>query len=247
MKIDLTDRRNIYFCTDVHGEWDKLNFFLNEVGFNYRDAIVCAGDMIDRGDKNLEVVNFFLLADNAYAVRGNHEQMAIDAVLGKDRRNYAMWRMNGGAWADDYPTVMIDGLVRQMNINFPYYLEVQVENTKIAVVHAEVPNGDFETYKRVAGNNHALDQHAIWGRRAIEAEARLPVVGADFTLHGHTVKETITKIQNQIWFDTGGVFDCGDEVYGLTILEFNRETKEFVTHKVVLDPLAGKANRYKLV
>ena len=58
---------------DIHGEYDKLIEVLHKAEFNKYDLLYSVGDFCDRGDKNLEVLEYLMSLDNFRAVRGNHD------------------------------------------------------------------------------------------------------------------------------------------------------------------------------
>jgi len=215
--IDLTDRRNIYFVGDIHGDADALFFFLEQVGFNYRDAIVSVGDLVDRGDRNLDVINFFLHTDNAYAVRGNHEDMPIQGLLHGENTQLNSWLVNGGTWIVDYPQPMIENIFRKLE-ELPIALTVKFENTKIGVVHAECPIMDWDTFV----NN--LDYYpwrlnAIWGRERVRKGRAIQTRNINHVISGHTVHKHVVSLGNNHWIDTGSVFQSvKEEDLGLTFL-----------------------------
>ncbi|AFB83957.1 NinI-like serine-threonine phosphatase [Vibrio phage pVp-1] len=229
--IDITDRRNIYFVGDLHGDWKALKFFLDQVEFNYRDIIVSVGDLFDRGEQNLEVVNFFLFTENALAVRGNHEDMAIQGLLHGENNQAASWIMNGGGWSLDFPQAMIEGILRKMEQEFPLVLTLRHENTKFGVTHAECPTEVWDDYVQRAGKYFPDDNRAVWGRDAIKGRRFSKIRGVDYTIHGHSVRDCVTSIGNQMWIDTGSVFDGGDRKYGLTVMEW--DNGGWVNHRII--------------
>ncbi|WBU76760.1 hypothetical protein JAVIER_163 [Vibrio phage Javier] len=232
--IDITDRRHIYFVGDLHGDWKALKFFLDQVEFNYRDIIVSVGDLFDRGEKPLEVINFFLYTENALAVLGNHEDMAIQGLVHGDNRWAMTWIQNGGDWFLDYPEGMIKGILKQIEKEFPYQLTLRYENTKFGVTHAEAPTEHWDDYVQRAGKYHPDDNRAIWGRDAIKGNRFTNIRGVDFTIHGHSVRSGVTSIGNQMWIDTGSVFDGGDRKYGLTVMEWDKSGKGgWVNHRII--------------
>lgn len=234
--IDITDRRNIYFVGDLHGDWKALSFFLKSVGFTYRDVIISVGDLIDRGEQNLEVVNFFLHTENAYAVLGNHEDMAIQGLVHGDSQWAMCWIQNGGEWHLNYPHGMLEGLLREMEAKMPHCLTFRFENTTFGVTHAECPTENWEDYVQRAGKYYPDDKKAIWGRRCIKGDGWKNISAVDYTIHGHSVRSHVTAIGNQRWIDTGSVFDGGDRKYALTVLEWDKEKKDFLNHRIVRDP-----------
>jgi serine/threonine protein phosphatase 1 len=73
---DRTSRRII--IGDVHGHYDGLMLLLDTIEPGDDDQVYFLGDLIDRGPKSAQVVDF--VRDNNYGcVLGNHEQMAIES------------------------------------------------------------------------------------------------------------------------------------------------------------------------
>lgn len=244
-RIDLLDRRRIFFVGDLHGDWKALHFFLQSVKFTYRDAIVSVGDLIDRGDDSLKVLNFFLFTENAYAVRGNHEDMAIRALLYNDENQAYSWMCNGGEWMMDYPREMLKGMMSTVSHVFPLGLQVEIGNTKIGVLHAECPTDDWEIFKNQVAQYYPWKNNAVWGRNKIEGSGTGTIKGVDWTIHGHTVRKGVTTIGNQMWIDTGSVFDVGSGKYALTVLEW--DNGGFTTHRIERDAYEPKGIKHLIL
>ncbi len=232
--LDLTDKRAIYFVGDLHGDWDALSYFLKEVGFNYRDQLICVGDLMDRGAKNLEVLNYFMFTENAIAVRGNHEDMAILGMLNNEENQAASWIYNGGVWALDYPQDMMRGILRHLREKFPLALTVRYENITVGVVHAEAPTGDWRQFIDNQCQYYPWVNKAIWGRNRIKSQHHVHIKGVDHVISGHSVRSTVTTRGNHHWIDTGSVFDEGTGKYGLTTLELEPDST-FTEHRIVRD------------
>ena len=66
---------------DIHGEYDKLIEVLSKANFNENDILYSVGDFCDRGNKNLEVLEFLMSLDNFRAVRGNHDVWLYNYLL----------------------------------------------------------------------------------------------------------------------------------------------------------------------
>lgn len=63
---------------DVHGHYDGLMLLMDAIAPQSGDDIYFLGDLIDRGPKSAQVVEF--VKSNGYAcVMGNHEQMLLEA------------------------------------------------------------------------------------------------------------------------------------------------------------------------
>lgn len=61
--------------SDIHGCYDEFIQMLRKIQFNSKDLLICAGDYIDRGPKNFEMLNWIIHApSNVVLVRGNHDE-----------------------------------------------------------------------------------------------------------------------------------------------------------------------------
>lgn len=87
--------RHIWLSGDIHGCLEQLRRKLWHCRFDpWRDLLISVGDVIDRGPQSLRCLQ--LLEQHwVRAVRGNHEQMAMDALAS---RQMSLWLMNGGDW-----------------------------------------------------------------------------------------------------------------------------------------------------
>lgn len=111
---------------DIHGRLDLLDVFLESVR-DTQATVILLGDLIDRGPDDLGVLERAekLLEEPeawgleaAYALRGNHEQMYLDACEGFD---VDVWANNGGKcwelgqlsmhskWVRNLPIYMVVG------------------------------------------------------------------------------------------------------------------------------------------
>ncbi|CCZ03903.1 putative uncharacterized protein [Eubacterium sp. CAG:603] len=66
---------NTYVMSDIHGCYDEFQQMLEKIHFSDRDLLICAGDYIDRGTKNYEMMSWISNATkNVIFVRGNHDE-----------------------------------------------------------------------------------------------------------------------------------------------------------------------------
>ncbi|WP_448562208.1 metallophosphoesterase family protein [Trichothermofontia sp.] len=82
---------------DVHGHYDGLMHLLEQVALGSDDQLYFLGDLIDRGNQSAQVVEFVRKQGHA-CIRGNHEQMLLDAFPGHKVAVSALqaWLYNGG-------------------------------------------------------------------------------------------------------------------------------------------------------
>ena len=124
-----------FFVGDIHGCFYLLTQALEHVDFDTnRDRLISTGDLIDRGEFSEEVA-YWLSQPYFHAVRGNHEQVLLDAVSGLSDERYH--RMMGGDWWYD---LGLDRTTQKHIVEYlrklPLMLEVETEQGRIGLVHA---------------------------------------------------------------------------------------------------------------
>lgn len=198
-----TDSR-IFVVGDLHGEHQMLVDEMEKVNFDKeKDHIFSVGDLTGRGDQNLECL-CLIEEPWFHAVRGNHEDMMIRAVMEGDESYAQCWFGNGGNW---YWSLDAEGkLIADSAINrayeLPYWMEINHKGHKIVVCHADWPDDKYH-------DNPDLHQ-MIWSRdrinKLIEFREHSPIEGADLFVFGHTPLKDKLHVDNCMWIDTGAVF-----------------------------------------
>ena len=90
---------------DLHGEFDILEHALDTLRFAPgRDRLFTVGDLIDRGPRSADALEWLENGRFTGSVRGNHEPMMVraltagEAVLMRMNGPGTMWRANGAHW-----------------------------------------------------------------------------------------------------------------------------------------------------
>jgi serine/threonine protein phosphatase 1 len=85
--------------SDIHGCYDEFNALLTKANYDpSTDKLVLLGDYVDRGQKSKQVIEQvmdMIKNENVVALRGNHDQMMIDALTQTDESYAAHWISNG--------------------------------------------------------------------------------------------------------------------------------------------------------
>ena len=100
-------KKKILAFGDIHGEWEKLRSVWQQVQPDLEcDEIIFLGDYIDRGPDTPSVLAFLMplaVRDNVHLLRGNHEQMMLDAyracredAVDDNGQDMIIWKENGG-------------------------------------------------------------------------------------------------------------------------------------------------------
>ena len=199
--------RHIWVVGDLHGCYQLLMDRLQQIGFDTQnDLLISVGDLIDRGDQNVECLD--LLNGKWFtAIRGNHEQMAIDALF--NCGNVNNWLYNGGNWffLQDYDKEILSRSCLAKAKNLPLIIEVTTGEKKVVIAHADYPSDEYEFGKPVD------ERSVIWSRERVADDVAREIKGADLFIFGHTpMIKGIGKRANQEYIDTGAVFG-----YGLTL------------------------------
>lgn len=190
---------------DVHGHFTKLRAALDSIRFDDKagDRLFFVGDLVDRGPES-EMACDWLGLDYTYAVRGNHDQWAIDHAYGRcDREIYLA---NGGAWSIG----LTPAEQREIASTFealPIAIELETASGLVGIVHAECP---FSAFAEIEPELEAPGMRAttvadtiLWSRCRIGQRLENPVNDVRAVVVGHTPVKAITTVGNHIYIDTG--------------------------------------------
>lgn len=201
-RIEGTDRQHIWLTGDLHGCYPLLMTKLKDLKFNpYKDLLISVGDLIDRGPESLKCLEL-LHQKWFFAIRGNHEQMAMDAL---DNQQLSLWELNGGDWFDRCSSAdqqNAERLLRECH-ELPYILEVKTRFGLHVIAHADYPASRYRWQQDV-------DRHRVlWDRQRLSdhlAGTHSVIEGADHFWFGHTPLKHRYDAGNQHYIDTGAVF-----------------------------------------
>lgn len=196
---------------DIHFKSIELHKGLKALGFDQSvDRLIAVGDLIDRGPGMFDGLK--LLGEPwFFTVRGNHEQMLIDAY----RENPALpYSAHGARWwltIDDGSKPMIIEKLESL----PLAIELETAQGLVGVVHADVPVGlswdDFTN----SLDNPQLQDVALWGRERIKKHHRRGVSGAWRVCVGHTWIPYALRLGNVLALDVTGGGDGALAIYSV--------------------------------
>lgn len=187
---------------DIHGclksikaLWDKLEPWSDL-------PHVFVGDYIDRGPDSKGVVDFLLKKQSereCVFLRGNHEQMLLDAYLKGDAYN---WMMNGGdaalkSYGDD---VRVTELPDE-HISFYESTKLFHETEDYFFVHAGAP--PHQTLKESIKDGNST-QFFLWGREHLNV---YQTPWEKTVVFGHTPRSSPIQREKMIGIDTGCVYN----------------------------------------
>ena len=211
---------------DIHGHFEQLRQLLTGVRFDpCCDRLFSTGDLVDRGPFSSDALQW-LEHPWFHAVRGNHEQMAIDCANGVgDPPRHSR---NGGAWFHALPAEHQQRMATAL-AKLPLAIEIQLRDGRhIGIVHAELSEGAdgirwCDAVSRLGAPDFEVREdartRALYARNWINTMSAIRVQGIDRLYVGHTTVPQVLSLGNVVYLDTGCSFADGT----LTLIEINNE------------------------
>jgi serine/threonine protein phosphatase 1 len=190
-----------FIVGDVHGCLDMLKRLMGSIGWSPEaDRLIFLGDFIDRGSQSRGVVEYVMeiakLSERVECLMGNHEQILLDFMDGKDTNTFFL---NGGvATLNSYRSEQqkYGGfLIPDEHLAFFRSLKLLIELEDYYVVHAGLrPGVAIESQSTEdllwIRDSFIFSNHAF-GKRVI---------------FGHTPFAQPLVMENKIGLDTGAVY-----------------------------------------
>lgn len=201
---------------DIHGcskTFEKM--LLDKIQIRAGDTIYCIGDYIDRGNDSKGVIDLILNLNaegyHIFTLRGNHEQMMLDAIFNEAALD--IWMRNGGNAT--MQSFGIDSL-NDLPDKYAFFLnqtEFYFETEEYIFVHAGL---NFDN-KDIFEDKEAM----LWIRDFSPVQ---PSLGNKLLIHGHT-PESLKYILNQkgncINIDGGCVYTNHTHLGNLVAIDLN--------------------------
>lgn len=209
---------------DLHGYFATLGRALDELEVGGDDRLFSLGDLIDRGPRSFEAKAWIEGARFHLVLRGNHEQLMLEALHetgGRPLRPHgdawALWQMNGGNWWHFRSMDESAGAWMAALRTLPFAARVETPHGPVGLVHACPVHRSWQELETAlegdAPASHLARTRAIWSRvyhgwlqREIGetgGEYRGPVEGVRAVLTGHTSCRRPTWNGNILGIDTG--------------------------------------------
>lgn len=214
-----------YAIGDIHGMRDQLEALHALIGRDIREAdakarIIHLGDYVDRGPDSFGVLEYLIAFEvlaaargwEAVALRGNHEQMFLDALENPNSSALLHWLENGGEetllsyaevtldrdrpWIEWVPASHQRWLAALPTIFYD-------DSARLAFVHAGISPAAFPDCPdevRIWTRSAAFFDHDRWPAR--------PALDGLTVIHGHTPTDDLAPeiLPHRINIDTGCVF-----------------------------------------
>ncbi len=189
--------QRLFAVGDVHGEFHLLRHLIEaEIRFDPdADGLVFLGDYIDRGPLSKDVVRYVSQLKEQYGTRvvllkGNHEELAEEALSGGSPVDLRLWMLNGGGnTVSDFGSLDEAGRVL---LPFIGVLELYYETDSHVFVHAGLERG------RPPGETSP--DVLLWTREFA------PHFQGKTVVSGHTPHREVTFYDGVVIVDSGAVY-----------------------------------------
>ncbi len=187
---------------DIHGCFHSMKALLEKLEPFYDRQFVFVGDYIDRGPGSKQVVDYLLefreRVDCVF-LRGNHEQMLLDAL---HHNKKDLWFMNGGrATIESYESEGREMKLPDSHKEFYENTRLYYDTENYFFVHAGL--SPARTIADSIEDENEV-QEFLWERSHLNA---FETPWEKTVVFGHTPRPKPIQKENMIGIDTGCVFD----------------------------------------
>ena len=220
---------------DIHGGLKAVQQVLKRANVTDKDILIFLGDYVDGWSESPDVLDFLIQLQKkqkCYFIRGNHDELLLDWLLGNNENiDEKLWFTHGGeATVISYQNV--DEFTKEKHIEFLQSLQdYHLDDKNRLFIHAGFTNMkgvDYEYFKPLFYWDRTLWETALaldnqLSKDAITYPNRLNIYNEIYI--GHTpvtkINETMPVNKACVWnVDTGAAFKGK-----LTVLDV--DTKEF--------------------
>lgn len=171
---------------DIAGRFDELMKLLNMMPPGH---IISVGDLIDRGPKSREVIEFFRQKSNdleATVLMGNHEHILVDYFQGTEIYPTGCWAGNGGkatlkSFSSPFyiATDVVNWFERLRRYIFPFPSKNILVSHSFVAPHLSLKKATIMTYNLgLKSSSPEFEDSIIWNRKE-------PVRRNYFQIAGH--------------------------------------------------------------
>lgn len=208
----------VYVMSDVHGLYDKFMKMIQLLDLKEEDHVYFLGDVIDRGNDGIKILQYIFDHPQFTLLMGNHEYMmlqTLDASKGSIDINmeYIQWFMNGAETTVhqflELSTIEQQEIHKRLKALPIAITDLKVNDRSFYLVHGCCSELEKEGTLYLDDVNDVLP--FLWQRvepKTIKMRKKILVAGHTMTTYYHdtyTIYHSHRKIQRSKYID----IDCG--------------------------------------
>jgi hypothetical protein len=233
---DLKDNLKIIVIGDVHGCFDELQLLLKKCGFKENKPnewlVIFVGDIINKGPKNFEVLDYIMSLNNSLCVKGNHEYKVLKkgGVITDGKESIMKLTEQQDEYLQNLPLTMripaFKSLIVHAGIIPGIKLEEQNENDLMNMRNIKIDdNGNSIALKKPKGGIHWADVWNSYVEKNSKNENSLSYL-YPLIIYGHDAKRGLQIKPHSIGLDSR----C---VYGGYLTGYLLHSNEFINIKAL--------------
>lgn len=129
-----------YVCSDIHGRWERYEAMVEGLKLSGDDRLYILGDVIDRGDSGIRILQHIKDQPNMTFFLGNHEMILYNSICMADEEWMDTWLLNGGKKTiEDFVNLNReeqDGLLEFLEQSWAVMPDLAVGENHYYLVHA---------------------------------------------------------------------------------------------------------------
>lgn len=208
----------IYVMSDLHGCYEKYITMLKTIKMTEDDELLILGDIVDRGQCGIAILQDLMERKNVTVLRGNHDQdaMVYLKAMGVSNDGYGtdelfpqfqLWLLDGGVYTYEKFIKLPEDERKQLLLfmsKFGVYEEVSVNGKEYFLSHTVPSKGKMMDFKSCTMNDFLIGEPEY---EKVYFDNRIIVTGHTPTgLIDENSKGRIWKGNNHIAVDCGAVF-----------------------------------------
>ena len=224
-----------YVISNIHGNYDKFQALLQKISFSDNDVLYILGDIVDYGDKSMELIGDISMRYNVLPILGEHDMRAykllsaLDAMLRDGDMpdsdilaEMTEWISDGGqktmedfkALDDDMREDVLDYLS-----DMALY-EEEIKGKKYLLVHAGIADFDEDLELDDCMPEDFISEPLDLDREYFEDVTLIVGHVPTYNIEGGTAGKIFFSDKNSIAIDCGAAFG---EALGCLCLENGKE------------------------
>ncbi|MFW6047010.1 MAG: metallophosphoesterase [Candidatus Woesearchaeota archaeon] len=182
----------IYVMSDIHGEQKEFFMMLEQINFNINDKLYVLGDVIDRGESGIKLLQYIMKQPNIELILGNHEEMLLTILENPLLKHW--WHGNGGLPTDS-AFKCLSGQDRHNIIQYlhdaPLLKTITVNKQKFVLCHAGIETDNLGFIKKEQSKDFILWSREEFLNQTINSDTKV--------VFGHTPTIKLNA-PDRIWF-----------------------------------------------